>query len=253
MNTNLDFYINKSAPMILQTEIAECGLASMAMVASYHGHKLDMPAMRKRFSANLKGMNLPQLIELGDSLGLASRALQCPIEEVHKLATPCILHWDMNHFVVLTKVSGKGSHESKSTKFTINDPAVGKRTLTAKEFSQHFTGICLELTPTSKFELKEEKAQMKSSQLWTSISGLKAGLVKLVGLSIVLQLFALMAPYYMQWVVDEVLVSFDQSLFTVLVLGFALTAVISEATNTVKSWLILRLLGLLNIQVEGLY
>ena len=93
------------------------------MVASYHGHRLDMPAMRKRFLANLKGMNLQQLIELGDGLGLASRALQCPLEEVHKLQTPCILHWDMNHFVVLTKVSGKGA----AAKFAINDPAVGKR------------------------------------------------------------------------------------------------------------------------------
>lgn len=164
-------YIN-SVPMIAQSEIAECGLASIAMVACYYGHKLDMPAMRKRFSANLKGMNLQKIIELGDSLGLASRALQCPLDEVHKLQTPCILHWDMNHFVVLTKVSGKGA----KAKFAINDPAVGKRTLTCEEFSKHFTGICLELTPTSKFEVKEEKAKMKFTQLWSSMSGLKSGL-----------------------------------------------------------------------------
>ena len=120
----LNFSFTKAIPVVLQSEIAECGLASMAMIASFHGHQLDMPAMRKRFSANLKGMNLQQLIELGDSLGLASRALQCPIDEVHKLATPCILHWDLNHFVVLTQVSGKG----KSAKFSVNDPAVGKIT-----------------------------------------------------------------------------------------------------------------------------
>ena len=81
----LKFSMSRSVPLINQTEVAECGLASIAMVASYYGHQLDMPAMRKRFSANLKGMNLQQLIELGDSLGLASRALQCPIDEVHKL------------------------------------------------------------------------------------------------------------------------------------------------------------------------
>ena len=71
----ISFQLHNSIPLILQTEIAECGLASMAMVASYYGHQLDMPAMRKRFSANLKGMNLQQLIELGDSLNLAIRAL----------------------------------------------------------------------------------------------------------------------------------------------------------------------------------
>nr|WP_231295841.1 peptidase domain-containing ABC transporter [Colwellia sp. PAMC 21821] len=217
----------------------------MAMVASYHGHKLDMPAMRKRFSANLKGMNLQQVIELGDSLGMASRALQCPIDETHKLATPCILHWDLNHFVVLAQVSGKG----KSAKFFINDPALGKRVLTTEEFSKHFTGICLELTPTSKFEVKQEQVRMKFTQLWSSMSGLKAGLFKLIGLSLVLQLFALMAPYYMQWVVDEVLISFDKPLLTVLALGFALIAIISVVTNAVRSWLILRLSSLLNMQM----
>ena len=245
MNTHLNFSIDKSVPIILQAEIAECGLASMAMVASYHGHKFDMPAIRKHFSAHLKGMNLQELIELGDSLGLASRALECPIDEVHKLATPCILHWDLNHFVVLTKVLGKG----QSAKFSINDPAVGKRTLNTKEFSKHFTGICLELTPTNKFEVKQEQSQMKLTQLWSSMSGLNAGLVKLIGLSLVLQLFVLMTPYYMQWVVDEVLISFDKPLLTVLAIGFALIAIISVVTNAVRSWLILRLSSLLNMQM----
>ena len=67
MRTPLKFSLSKTPPLILQSEMAECALASIAMVACYHGHKLDMPAMRKRFSANLKGMNLQLVIELGDS------------------------------------------------------------------------------------------------------------------------------------------------------------------------------------------
>ena len=232
--------------MVLQSEIAECGLASIAMIASYHGHKLDMAAIRKRYSTNLKGMSLQQLIDLGDSLGLASRALQCPLDEIHKLQMPCILHWNMDHFVVLTKVSGS---RGKKVKLSINDPAVGKRTLTTEEFSKYFTGVCLELTPTSKFEIKEERSQMKFTQLWSSMSGLKSGLVKLVSLSLVLQLFSLMTPYYMQWVVDEVLISFDESLLAVLAIGFALIAIISVVTNAVRSWLVLRLSSMLNMQM----
>ena len=152
-NHLLRFSSGKSVPLILQTEIAECGLATMAMIASYYGHQLDMPAMRKRFASHLKGMSLQQLISLGDSLCLASRALQCPIEDIHKLQVPCILHWDMNHFVVLTEVSGKGNN----TKYTINDPAVGQRTFTTAKLSKHFTGICLELTPTRTFKIKQKR------------------------------------------------------------------------------------------------
>lgn len=237
----LEFSGRKRVPLILQAEIAECGLASMAMVASYYGHRLDMPAMRKKFSANLKGMNLQQLIELGDSLGLASRALQCPIEDVPKLALPCILHWDMNHFVVLTKITDK--------KVYINDPAVGKKTISIEQFGEHFTGIALELTPTNKFEVKVEKQQMKLRQLWSKITGLKTALFKLLALSIVLQLFALAGPYYMQWVVDEVLISQDKPLLTVLAFGFGLLAIFSVVTTAVRSWLILRLSSLMNMQM----
>ncbi|MGS2719855.1 peptidase domain-containing ABC transporter [Paraglaciecola aestuariivivens] len=245
IENKIQFRSLRSPPLILQTELAECGLASLAMIASFHGHKIDLPAIRKRFTSRLKGINLQNLTELSDSIGLASRAVSCSLDEVRKVQTPCILHWDMNHFVVLTKVSGRG----KSAKYLINDPAKGKLNLTNKVFSKHFTGICLELSPTSKFEVKQEQAQMKFTQLFSAIKGLKSGLVKLFGLSLVLQLFALMAPYYMQWVVDEVLISFDKPLLTVLALGFALIAVISVITNSVRSWLILRLSSLLNMQM----
>ncbi|MGB0935880.1 MAG: cysteine peptidase family C39 domain-containing protein [Colwellia sp.] len=143
----------------------------------------------------------------------------------------------------------KGYRPREKAKFSINDPAVGKRTLTVDEFSEHFTGIYLELTSTTKFEKKQEQARMKFTQLWSSMSGLKAGLIKLIGLSLVLQLFALMSHYYMQWVVDEVLVSFDKSLLTVLALGFGLIAIISVVTNALRSWFILRLSSLLNMQM----
>ncbi|MDP2560470.1 peptidase domain-containing ABC transporter [Psychrobium sp. 1_MG-2023] len=237
----LEFSNVKRVPLILQAEVAECGLASMAMIASYFGHQLDMAAMRQRFSTNLKGMSLQQVIDLGGSLGLASRALQCPIEEINKLKLPCILHWDMNHFVVLTKASAK--------KVTINDPAQGKRTLNFTEFSQHFTGVALELTPTATFKKKARQPQMRLSQLWSKITGFKSALVKLFALSLVLQVFALAVPYYMQWVVDEVLISRDQSLLTVLALGFGMLCLITVFTTVIRSWLVLRLSSLLNIQM----
>ncbi|GIU33023.1 peptidase domain-containing ABC transporter [Shewanella schlegeliana] len=237
----LEFSGRKRVPLILQAEMAECGLACIAMIASFHGNKLDLAVLRRRFTANLKGMNLQQVITVSDNLGLASRALKCPIEQVGMLSLPCVLHWDMNHFVVLTGVTKSG--------VTINDPALGKRKLTLKEFAKHFTGIALELTPTKGFIKKDERQQMRLSQLWSKISGLGKTLSALFILSILLQLFALSAPYYMQWVVDEVLVSQDKSLLVVLAIGFGLLAVINVVTTVVRSWLVLRVSSLLNIQM----
>lgn len=237
----LEFSGKKRVPLILQAEMAECGLACVAMIASFHGHKLDMAALRKRFTADLKGMNLQQLITLSDSMGLASRALKCPIEEVGKLSLPCVLHWDMNHFVVLTGVTKSG--------VTINDPALGKRKLTLKEFTEHFTGIALELTPTKGFQQQDERQQMRLSQLWSKMTGLTKTLLTLFVLSILLQVFALVTPYYMQWVVDEVLISHDKPLLVVLAIGFGLLAIINVVTTGVRSWLVLRVSSLLNMQM----
>jgi ATP-binding cassette, subfamily B, bacterial CvaB/MchF/RaxB len=237
----LSFSSQRRVPLILQAEMAECGLACLAMVASFYGHKLDMAAMRKRFSADLKGMNLQQLIVLADGMGLASRALKCPLEDIGKLSLPCVLHWDMNHYVVLTAVT--------KSSVTINDPATGKRKLTITQFAEHFTGIALELTPTQGFKKQDQRQQMRLSQLWNKLTGLAKTLSSLLVLSILLQVFALVSPYYMQWVVDEVLISQDKPLLIVLALGFALLVIIKVITSSVRSWLVLRVSSLLNMQM----
>ena len=237
----LEFSSARRVPLVMQTEVAECGLACLAMVASFHGSKQDLPSLRQRFNTNLVGMNLQQMIALADGLGLASRALKCPLAEVGKLAIPCVLHWDMNHFVVLTGVS--------RTDIKINDPALGKRQMSLAEFSEHYTGIALELTPASNFKKQDQRVRMKLSQLWSKIVGLKSGLVSLLLLSIVLQVFALASPYYMQWVVDEVLLSNDQPLLTVLAIGFSLLVLFTVISTGVRSYLILRLSSMMNMQM----
>jgi len=237
----LNFSHLKSVPMILQAEVAECGLAVLAMISSYFGHVLDLQAIRAKFSANLKGLNLQQLMNYADKLGLASRPLQCPMEEIHHLKLPCVLHWDMNHFVVLTKIS-RG-------KFHINDPSFGKRVLSQKEFGEHFTGIALELSPTAQFKRKDESCPLRLSQLWGKLTGFKRAFLKLFILSVIIQIISICTPYYMQWVVDEVLISYDDSLLIVLAIGFTCLTLFNSLTTAIRSWLILRISSLMNMQM----
>ena len=91
----------------LQSEAAECALASLAMVASAHGLHLELSELRRRFPVSLKGANLRQLIQHAAALGFSSRPLRLDMDHLKQLATPCILHWDLNHFVVLKKVTRK--------------------------------------------------------------------------------------------------------------------------------------------------
>ncbi|MEM9103821.1 MAG: peptidase domain-containing ABC transporter [Pseudomonadota bacterium] len=237
----LEFSNRRKVPLVLQTEMAECGLACLAMIAGYHGHHLDMPAMRQRFPAGQSGMTLHNVMQVAENLKLSTRALQCPLEDMDKLALPAILHWDMNHFVVLTRADKKGMQ--------IHDPARGKQVLSHDVFSQHYTGIALECRPTESFTTKQEKQGLRLSQLWGSLTGLKKSLISLLALSLILQVFALAMPYYMQITLDEVLVNGDAHLLTVIAIGFLLITLMNVMTHTTRSWLILRVSSLFNMQV----
>ncbi|MCW8126873.1 cysteine peptidase family C39 domain-containing protein [Microbulbifer halophilus] len=139
----LHFATGRRLPVIQQTEAAECGLVCLAMIAGYHGYHTDLAGLRRRFSISSHGTNLKTLIDMAGRLNLSGRALRLELERLEELQLPCVLHWDMNHFVVLKSV--------QRSKITIHDPAMGEWVLTREEFGQHFTGIALELTPTDTF------------------------------------------------------------------------------------------------------
>ncbi|WP_046004723.1 peptidase domain-containing ABC transporter [Pseudoalteromonas rubra] len=237
----LKFSGAKRLPVILQTEAAECGLASLAMVAAYHGYKTDLTTLRQTHEISLKGANLEELMQIADKLNMSSRALRLDLEHLPQLKTPCILHWDMNHFVVLKKVT-KHSVE-------IHDPGLGHRKYTMDEFSKHFTGVALELSPTEEFKSEDTRVNLKLSDFWSKVTGLKSTLGKVFVLSLLLQAFAIASPYYMQLVVDEVILSFDQNLLAILAVGFGLLMLIEMVTGAVRSVLLLHFGNLMSIQL----
>ncbi|CED57963.1 putative bacteriocin secretion ABC transporter (plasmid) [Aliivibrio wodanis] len=231
----------RNVPLIMQSEVSECGLACLAMISSFYGYKINLSSLRKKVTLDNNGINLKQLMNVANQLHFSSRALQCSLNEIEQLSLPCILHWNMDHFVVLTRVT-------KNTIF-INDPAFGKRKIHRKEFSDSFTGIALELTPTTSFKKQDVRVVMKITQLWEKITGLKRALISLLALSLILQSAALLLPYYMQWVVDNVLLSNDTSLLIVLAFGFSLLTIIQSGVSAFRSWLVLRFSSSLNLHM----
>lgn len=237
------FWRRNQLPVILQTEAAECGLACLCMVASYHGHRLDLASLRARFSVSLKGATLKGVINMAQGLALQTRPLKLDMTHLPQLKTPCVLHWDMNHFVVLEEVSG--------THALIHDPAIGVRRLPLAEFSRHFTGVALELQPTSGFVRKDETQNFPLLSLMGRVIGLHRGLTQLLLLGLTLQLCALIAPFYMQWVIDEALLAADRDLLTVLGCGFLLLVVLQTAIGAVRGWITTALATNLNFQWFG--
>ncbi|HET9679460.1 MAG TPA: peptidase domain-containing ABC transporter [Gammaproteobacteria bacterium] len=228
----LNFTGTRRLPVILQNEAAECGLACLTMVSVYHGHQLDLATLRRQHGVSLKGVTLADLMKTGAALGFTPRPLSLDMEHLPQLRLPAILHWDMNHFVVLKKVSGK--------KITIHDPAKGEQTLSPETFSKHFTGVALELTPVADFKPQTgQRQQLRLRDLWRGLTGLGKSFSYILLVSLALQGFALLSPLFMQLVVDEVLLGRDMNLLTVLGIGFLLLVLIRVTTEALRSGMVL--------------
>ena len=199
----------------LQSESSECGLACLSMVASHFGHHTDLAELRRKFSISLKGATLAQLMRHAAAMHLSSRPLRLELDELSELALPCILHWNLNHFVVLKKV--KKNWQGKVT-LVLLDPAVGERSVSLEEASHHFTGVALELTPSAAFKPKDERKHIPIRDLTGHIVGLRRALVQVILLALALEVFAIASPLFNQFVIDEVIVSGDRELLTVLVI-----------------------------------
>ena len=228
---------------MLQSEAAECGLACLAMVAAHYGHRVNIGGLRRRFPVSMKGVTLAQLIEISSQLELAPRALRLELDELDKIQQPAVLHWDLNHFVVLERVGTKT--------ITILDPAVGRRTLAKEKVSTHFSGVALELTPTADFKPIDARVKIKLSDLWGRLVNFKAAFIQVLTLSLLLQFTALALPFFMQLTIDEAIGQSDSNLLGLLVVGFGLVYLINMIIRGLRSWVVLTLGQTIAFQLGG--
>ena len=231
----------RKLPIVRQNETTECGLACLAMVAGFHGLKTDTAALRRRFPTSAAGVTLSAIMEMAARLGMGCRALKVPLEDIRRVQTPAIIHWDLNHFVVLKSARAKS--------MVVHDPASGARRYTRGAFSAHFTGVALELHPTKQFERAKERTRLRLNHLWTRIRGLKRTLAQALVLSAILQLFVLVSPFYLQLTVDEVLVKFDADLLFVLAFAFGALAVLNAVAGLLRGYVLLYFGNMLNYQM----
>jgi ATP-binding cassette subfamily B protein RaxB len=240
--SSLDFgFFGARLPIVLQSEAAECGLACIAMVVSYHGQSTDMADLRRRFGMSLRGATLKDLNRIASALGTVPRPLRLELEELSHLKAPCILHWDLNHFVVLKEVTKSG--------VVIHDPAAGVRSLSMAEVSKHFTGVALELAPASGLTSTVAPPTVKLRSLIGNMMGVKGALARIFSVAMGIEVFAALTPLYMQWVLDDALVTADRDLLTTLALGFSLLLIFKVTFAALRGWMLLAVGA--DVKVQG--
>lgn len=236
----LNFSLRRKIPVILQSEAAECGIACLAMISCYYGLNIDLFNFRNRYGSPSQGFTLLSLSNNADRAGLKSRALALDLDEMNQLKLPCIIHWGMNHYVVLTKV--------RKSSFVVHDPALGKRVISMQEMSNHFTGVALELWPDQNFQQEKAKTRLRLLDLMRNIVGLKGTLVKIFAYSVVIEAIGLLLPIGTQMVTDHVIMAHDQSLLAVICIGLVSFTLFRTFVSMMRAWTSLTLNTLTNIQ-----
>jgi len=227
----LQFGFGRRLPIIRQAEAAECGMACLAMVLGYYGHKIDLGTLRRRHAISLKGTTLRGLVAIAGEMGLATRALRLELADLARLHTPCILHWGMNHFVVLERV--------RHNAIVIHDPARGRRIVPIREVSREFTGVALELSTTSQLVKTDERQMLRFRDLFKNLTGLGPPLAHIFFLSLGLEAVMLLTPIASQIVIDEIVVNADHDLLLVVAVGLALLLLVQLVLGIARTWAIM--------------
>ncbi len=239
----LDLRWQRRVPVIHQTETAECGLACLAMICGHFGKNIDLIYLRRKFNLSARGATLAGINGIAEQLGMATRALSLELDELRVLKTPCILHWDFSHFVVLVSV--------KRNRYVLHDPARGIRYISREEMSRYFTGVALEIWPGSEFQSETLQTRISLRSLINSIYGIKRTLAKIFCLSVVIEAINLLMPVGTQLVMDHAIPTGDRGLLTLISAALMFFILLKAATSTLRAWSSLVMSTLINVQWQS--
>ncbi|EAO0751465.1 peptidase domain-containing ABC transporter [Salmonella enterica] len=243
MINQLDMRWRRRVPVIHQTETSECGLACLAMICGHFGKNIDLISLRRKFNLSSRGANLTGINSIAEQLGMVTRALSLELDELGALKTPCILHWDFSHFVVLVSV--------KRNRYVLHDPARGRRNVGLEEMTRYFTGVALEVWPGSEFSAETTQNRIHLRSLINCIYGIKSTLAKIFCLSVVIEAINLIIPVGTQLVMDHAIPAGDRGLLTLISAGLMFFILLRAATGMLRAWSSLVMGTLINVQWQS--
>ena len=136
-------------PTILQMEATECGAASLGMILAYYGRWLPLEVLRQECGVTRDGSNADNILKAARRQGCVAKAFAGRSSALRKKEFPLILFWEFNHFLVMEGFQGDTVY--------LNDPAMGRRTVSWDEFQESYTGVYMKITPGEEFKKEGER------------------------------------------------------------------------------------------------
>lgn len=238
-------------PVLRQSETLECGITCLAMVAGAWRLPVDISSLRRHGAAAGQGLSLRGLLDFAQRFGFACEPLRVPNGRLKDLKLPAILHWANNHFVVLVQCKRNG--------VVIHDPADGCCTIPWQDLGQYYHGVALQLAWKGNeqaicFTGEDSVGELSiTRRLISGIDKLWSSIALILTLSLLAQLTMLLSPFYLQWVVDDVIVRRDGDLLLTLALGFGLVAIYEVVANYYRNVAIIAIAGRMNLSFSDTF
>ncbi len=206
------------------------------MILGYHGKPTSLATLRAAVGGGSQGVNARQLVETARRFGLRARGVKLELEKLRYLPAGSILHWEMNHFVVLEAVDRKCAR--------ILDPASGPRRVAWQDLANKCTGIAILCDPTPELAASADRRPAASGRFARYVRWLNAApgyWPRVILLSIILQLVALSGPFAVGMTIDKIVPRHDSDLLQLLAAGGLILVSVHFLTSYVRSNLLLHL------------
>lgn len=199
-------------------EAAECGVACLTMLLAYYGQHSPLSEVRQVCGTSRDGNSASDLLRGAKGFGLTGRGMRTPLGRLGKLRTPAILHWDLNHFVILERVRRRS--------IQIVDPATGRREVPFAEVDRLFSGIALELWPAPGF-VRRKARSISYARYRQVLAKCRGAIAFVVVANLAGQLLALSVPAASQVLIDHVILP-DREQWLLPVLALMLLGAIGQ-------------------------
>ncbi len=216
-------------PFLKQHDQSDCGAACLGMICKYYKMPIGLNRLRDMSNVSRYGTSMAALAEAAETLGFVTRGVRTGYEALMRTELPAILHWEGNHFVVLYQMNKK--------EVNIADPGVGIRKLSRAEFEKGWTNMALLLEYTDQVA-ENEPSRSSFKRFFPLIRPYTSILIEVLLASLVLSLFGLASPIFMQTIVDQVLVHHDEDLLNLMLVGMVVVALFQMGTSTLRVYLI---------------
>ena len=185
-----------TTPILLQMHATECAAACLGSVLAYFGRWVPLTELREKCEVSRDGSSAASIVRAARHYGLECSGLSLRADQLRKLQPPLIVFWQFSHFVVLEGVDGRF--------FCLNDPATGRRRLSAEEFNKGYSGIALRFKRGADFRPGGERPGL-FEQLSTLLAGSWNVLTGVIACGLMVTLLALIVPASLSVFVDNVL------------------------------------------------